>query len=63
MPIRIGMQFFPALVGRIQGIEKGDRIGDMDEDRQGSVPQPLPKSGHVLLFLLEVHESSSIDEP
>jgi hypothetical protein len=33
MPIRMSVQLLPALVVGVQGVKEGDRIGDMDQDR------------------------------
>src|SRR5579859_4551566 len=34
MPIGMGLEFFPAFIGVIERLEKGDRIGDVDQHRQ-----------------------------
>ncbi len=43
MPVRMGMQLFPALVDLVEGIEKGDRVGDVDEDRDLQLGGGLPQ--------------------
>ena len=33
MPVRVGAQLLPALVRRVERLEEGDRVGDVDDDR------------------------------
>ena len=42
LPIGMGLQFFPALVGFIQRIEEGHRIGHMDHHRPIEFGRRLP---------------------
>ena len=44
MPIRMGMQFLPKLIGFIQGLKERDGICNMSEDGDAKFRQPFPRA-------------------
>ena len=43
VPVRVGVQLLPALVGRVERLEERDRVGDVDDDRDVELGGGLPQ--------------------
>ena len=45
VPVRVGEQLLPALVRRVERLEEGDRVGDVDDDREPAARRRSAHSG------------------